>query len=324
MFVQIYGKYVISKNNLNYVCDKYIYIMVNLEWYRTFKSVYKNGNFSLAAKELFISQPAVSQQISMLEAHVGYKLFNRKSKGVEPTEYAKLLNNLIIEALDRLENVENGFRSKAVNTNRLISVGISKHLFSSVGSSLISKFDYIDFSFHENEMLFELVDTKKLNFAVITKKYDTFDTIQKKVGDIKQIIVGSSNIDVSEVKSKIKGKELLEVEHWLNKQKWYNHDSGIPHVKLFWLHVFNKKRPSMISNFIIPSEHEMLEALSKNTGVTVVWNCNAKQFIRDKKLQIVWDSKQMPSTEVFLLSGKNDNLINAFQEIETELKKVLE
>jgi DNA-binding transcriptional LysR family regulator len=42
----------------------------------------------------------------MLEAHVGYKLFNRKSKGVEPTEYAKLLNNL---TLDRLENVENGF-----------------------------------------------------------------------------------------------------------------------------------------------------------------------------------------------------------------------
>ena len=80
--------------------------MVNLEWYRTFKSVYKNGNFSLAAKELFISQPAVSQQIAMLEAHVGYTLFNRKSKGVVPTEYAKLLNNLIIDALDHaLRNV---------------------------------------------------------------------------------------------------------------------------------------------------------------------------------------------------------------------------
>jgi DNA-binding transcriptional LysR family regulator len=129
--------------------------MVNLEWYRTFKSFIKKRNFSLAAKELFISQPAVSQQISMLEAHVGYKLFNRKSKGVEPTEYAKLLNNLIIEALDRLENVENGFRAKALNTNSLISVGISKHLFSS-GGSLLSKFDYIDFSFHENEILFEL------------------------------------------------------------------------------------------------------------------------------------------------------------------------
>jgi DNA-binding transcriptional LysR family regulator len=66
----------------------------------------------------------------MLEAHVGYKLFNRKSK-VEPTEYAKLLNNLIIEALDRLENVENGFRAKAVNTNQLIFCRNFKHLFSS-------------------------------------------------------------------------------------------------------------------------------------------------------------------------------------------------
>jgi DNA-binding transcriptional LysR family regulator len=297
--------------------------MVNLEWYRTFKSVYKNGNFSLAAKELFISQPAVSQQMSMLEAHVGYKLFNRKSKGVEPTEYAKLLNNLIIEALDRLENVENGFRSKALNTNRLISVGISKHLFSSVGSSLLSKFDYVDFSFHENETLFELVDNKKLNFAVLTKKFDTFDTIQKKVGDIKQIIVGSTNIDTFEVKSNIESKDFVEAEHWFNKQEWYSHDSGIPHIKLFWLHVFNKKRPSMIPNYIIPSEYEMLAALSKNTGLSIVWNCNAKGFIQDKKVQIIWDSEQMPATEVFVLSGKNDSLTAAFQEIEAELKNIL-
>jgi hypothetical protein len=72
-----FTRYGISKNNLNYVCDKYIYIMVNLEWYRTFKSVYKTELFIAAD---FISQPAVSQQMSMLEAHVGYKLFNRKSK----------------------------------------------------------------------------------------------------------------------------------------------------------------------------------------------------------------------------------------------------
>ncbi len=56
--------------------------MVNLEWYRTFKSVYKNGNFSLAAKELFISQPAVSQQIVMLEAHVGINFLIESLKGL--------------------------------------------------------------------------------------------------------------------------------------------------------------------------------------------------------------------------------------------------
>jgi DNA-binding transcriptional LysR family regulator len=297
--------------------------MVNLEWYRTFKSVYKNRNFSLAAKELFISQPAVSQQMSMLEAHVGYKLFNRKSKGVEPTEYAKLLNNLIIEALDRLENVENGFRTKAFNANRLITIGISEHLFSSLGSALISKFDFIDFSFHENQTLFELVNTKKLDFAIVTAKYDTFDTIQKKVGDIKQIIVGSTNIDSKGLKTKIKGNDFTATENWLNDQVWYSHDSEIPHVKLFWMFVFNKKRPSIIPNYIVPSEYEMLGILSKNTGIAVVWDCNAKSFLEDKKLQLLWDSKQMPNTGVYILSGKNDNFNNARQEIESELKNIL-
>lgn len=297
--------------------------MVNLEWYRTFKSVYKNGNFSLAAKELFISQPAVSQQISMLEAHVGYKLFNRKSKGVEPTEYAKLLNNLIIEALDRLENVENGFRAKAFNANRLIPIGISKHLMSSLGSALLSKFEFIDFSFHENDALFELVDSKKLDFAIVTKQYDTFDTIQKKLGEIKQIIVGSTNIDASELKVKIKSKDFDAIEHWLNEQKWFSHDSGIPHIKLFWLYVFNKKRPSMIPNYIIPSEYEMLEIISKNNGIAVVWNCNAKRLMEENKIQLLWNSNQMPSTEVFLLSGKNENLNVIFKNIELELKRVL-
>ena len=322
--MQIYGECVISKNNLNYVCDKYIYNMVNLEWYRNFRSGYKRGNFSLAAKELFISQPAVSQQIGMLEAHVGYKLFNRKSKGVEPTEYAKLLNNLIIEALDRLENVENGFRAKAFSANRLISVGISKHLMSSLGSSLISKFEFIDFSFYENDQLFELVDSKKLDFAIVTKKYDTFDTIQKKLGEIKQIIVGSNDIDASELKSSIKNKDLLTIENWLNNQKWFSHDSGIPHIKLFWLHVFNKKRPSMVPNYIIPSEYEMLELLSKNTGVAVVWNSNAKDLLAEKKIQLLWDSNQMPGTEVFLLSRKKENITAFFENIEAQLKKVLE
>jgi DNA-binding transcriptional LysR family regulator len=297
--------------------------MVNLEWYRTFKSVYKNGNFSLAAKELFISQPAVSQQIGMLEAHVGYKLFNRKSKGVEPTEYAKLLNNLIIDALDRLENVESGFRAKAFSANRLLSVGVSEHLMSSIGSALISKFDFIDFTFNDNDVLFDLVNTKKLDFAIVTKKFDTFDTIQKRVGDIKQIIVGSTNIDISVFDSLMKTKDYATIENWLNEQKWYSHDAGIPHIKLFWLHVFAKKRPSMVPNYIIPSEYEMLEILSRNRGLAVTWDLNAKNLIQEKKLQLIWNSNEMPSTEVFLLSGKNDNLSSFFQDIETELKEVL-
>lgn len=296
--------------------------MVNLEWYRTFKSVYKNGNFSLAAKELFISQPAVSQQIVMLEAHVGYKLFNRKSKGVEPTEYAKLLNNLIIDALDRLENVEQGFRAKAYDANRLISVGISKHLFSSVASALLTDFDFIDFSFEENDTLFELVNSKKLDFAIVTKRFDTFDTIIKEVGKIKLVMVASPNLDVTATQKHIQSMDLFAIEAHLNQFKWFTHDARIPHIKLFWLHVFNKKRPSLSANYIIPNEFEMLQAVSENSGISITYDCNAKKMIQNKKLQLLWNSENMPENDVFLLSGKNDSLQPAFEIIVSRLQTI--
>ena len=297
--------------------------MVNLEWYRTFKAVYKNGNFSVASKELFMSQPAVSQQISMLEAHVGYKLFNRKSKGVEPTEYAKLLNNLIIDALDRLENVETGFRAKAEDSVRLISVGISKDLFNSCGSVLLSKFDFIDFTFAENDALFELVNAKKLDFAITTKRYDTFDTIYEIVGKIKLIMVAPVSLDAAEFRQKLKADNYSETEQWLNSQKWYSHDARIPHIKIFWLHAFSKKRPSMVPNYIIPSESEMLEMLSKNSGVAITWNCNARKLIKENKLQLLWNSFHVPEEFVYVLTAKNNTSSTFFESINKELKLFL-
>ena len=79
----------------------------------------------------------------------------------------------------------------------------------------------------------------------------------------------------------------------------------------------------MVPNYIIPSEYEMLEIISINTGIGVVWDINAKNLIEENKIQLLWNSKQMPSTEVFVLSGKNDNLSAVFENIQVELKRVL-
>ena len=189
---------------------------------------------------------------------------------------------------------------------------------------MISKFDFIDFFYGENDELFGLVDAKKIDFAIVTKQYDTFDTIQKELGKIKQIMIASNDLDVVAVKKEIKNDNLIAVENWLNHQKWYNFDARIPHVKLFWLHVFDKKRPSIISNYIIPSEYEMLVSLSRNTGISIVWNSNANEFLKNKMIQLVWDSPKMPSTSVFLLSRKNDSLNSILDEVLVELKAFLE
>lgn len=48
--------------------------------------VFHNHNFSKAAENLFISQPALSLQIKRLEEELGYALFYRTPQGIFPTE----------------------------------------------------------------------------------------------------------------------------------------------------------------------------------------------------------------------------------------------
>jgi hypothetical protein len=140
---------------------------------------------------------------------------------------------------------------------------------------------------------------------------------------MRQIIVGSTNINPAELQHQITNNNYDGIENWLNEQKWFSHDSGIPHIKLFWLHVFNKKRPSMVPNYIIPSEYEMLEVLTRYEGVAVTWDLNAKPFIAENKLHLIWESTVMPTTGVYLLSAKNTNFNAAVQEIGAQLTAVL-
>lgn len=64
---------------------------VSLDLYRIFCAVVRTGNMSAAARELFISQPAVSMSIRQLEDRMGSPLLVRTAKGVYPTAEGKLL-----------------------------------------------------------------------------------------------------------------------------------------------------------------------------------------------------------------------------------------
>jgi DNA-binding transcriptional LysR family regulator len=84
--------------------------MVNLELYRVFYTVAKCGSLTKAAEELFISQPAVSQEIKQLEAQLGGQLFNRTRKGMELSETGgKQIFPLVEQALKLFDQVESKY-----------------------------------------------------------------------------------------------------------------------------------------------------------------------------------------------------------------------
>ncbi len=80
---------------------------INFELYKIFYHAAKYKNFSDAAKQLFISQSAVSQAIKNLEEKMGSTLFYRKSRSVELTQEGMLLFSHVEQAYNFLKTAEN-------------------------------------------------------------------------------------------------------------------------------------------------------------------------------------------------------------------------
>lgn len=106
-------------------------MIVKLESYRIFNAVSRNRSFSKAAKELYMTQPAVSQAISKLEKELETLLFNRTPKGVTLTNEGELLHEYVNSALGILDAGEQKIAEfKNLQTGQLrIGVGdtISRH-----------------------------------------------------------------------------------------------------------------------------------------------------------------------------------------------------
>ena len=88
--------------------------MAPLDWLRTFLTVYRVGSITGAAPRLYLTQPAVSQQIKALETRLGHRLFERLPRGVAPTPAAHELARLIAPHLDALEATMEGARQGPV------------------------------------------------------------------------------------------------------------------------------------------------------------------------------------------------------------------
>ena len=76
--------------------------MLDVTKLATLRAVVAEGSFSAAGKRLALTQPAVSRQISVLEAQVGLQLVRRTQRGVQATEAGRLLAGHAEVIMERL------------------------------------------------------------------------------------------------------------------------------------------------------------------------------------------------------------------------------
>lgn len=148
---------------------------LSLTAYRIFNAVAKTGNISTAAKELYISQPAISKSISKLEHILNTTLFIRSSRGVKLTEEGKQLYEYTKNAFETIREGE-----ELLKRNRMLGVGhvrigvsttLCKYLLLPFLKEFVSKFPHIRFTIQcqSTFQTLDLLEEGKLDIGLVGK-----------------------------------------------------------------------------------------------------------------------------------------------------------
>lgn len=266
--------------------------MINLEWLRTFKSVYETRSFTKAAKELYISQPGVSLHIGSLEAYVGYTLFERISKKLIPTEKAKILYNFTLEPLLKLETAEQTFHKTTKTERSTVSIGMCFETFQFTLEKHIPTLDFnVIIRFGLYEQMFSDLDHGLLDLIITPHKTNLKNLEFEAFSKEKIVLVNGSGTDTSELKTLLKNQKIEEAEAWLKQQIWYSTAADMEHLNNFWKANFNR-HPDFKPNYIVPNICSIVRCLSGNSGFSIIPDFLCKKEIASGGIEITWEGNQ--------------------------------
>ncbi|MFZ7120263.1 MAG: LysR family transcriptional regulator [Eubacteriaceae bacterium] len=109
---------------------------------KCYLSVAKHLNLSIAAKETFISQPAMSLKLNTIEEDLGVKLLKRSRHKVELTNAGKFIQKEFSYILNYYEKVKDEAKKISVMDNNHLSIGYH-------GPTEWAKINYLIENFHK-------------------------------------------------------------------------------------------------------------------------------------------------------------------------------
>jgi DNA-binding transcriptional LysR family regulator len=115
-----------------------------------FEAAARCGNFTRAAQELYVSQPAVSRMLARMEEHLGMRLFDRIQGGIELTESGRILYEKVAEGFSGIERAfhEIEARSTGMETVTLsVSTAFTTHWLMPRMNRFNRAFPYVDLQF---------------------------------------------------------------------------------------------------------------------------------------------------------------------------------
>ena len=280
--------------------------MLNLEWFRTFKAIYETGNLTAAAQEIFISQPGASLHLSSLETYTGYRLFERETRKMVPTERAVILYNSIIDSMNTLVQAEQVFYRNDKVGKPTIGAGMGFETFghtleqhiATLPFNLILKFGEADQLLHDlhNGTLDMIVTAHKsrlpnLEYTMFTKE--------------RMVLICGSETDTAVLQDLVQEDKTSDISKWLKQQTWFATVSDMEHINHFWRANFDCQ-PDFKPNYIVPNSGSILRCLRTSGGFAVMPDLLCKKELDDQTVRLPWEgSASMENTLHFVKRKRN-------------------
>lgn len=188
----------------------------NLSLYRIFYTVAQCGSISAAARQLYISQPAISKSISSLEAELQTTLFERNSRGVSLTEEGQLLFYHVSDAFRSLEAGEAElvrFRDMGLGHLTIgVSTTLCRYRLLPYLKSFIEEYPHIsiNISCQSTNQTLDMLGDGSIDIGLVARPENTGAITFASQGMIEDVFVCTpSYLNNLQMRSHVSGLELL-------------------------------------------------------------------------------------------------------------------
>lgn len=244
---------------------------MNTSYLRTFIEVINLKNISKAAEKLYITQPAVSKQMQLLEKDFGAELFKKSGREIVPTEEGYILYKYAKSVLSEESKIYSLLRSEDDMVRGNLTVYTSSMPADYYIHDLIIEFNKL---YPQTTYVIKKIDSDMV-FKNIEEGFTSFGftgilSKNKKIKSIciaeDEVVVVASAEKMEEFKDrKIKAAELLE-------QKFIVREKGSATLHMFENYLNGKKIKLSDLNIVIQAEDNDIikKFITNNLGLAVL------------------------------------------------------
>jgi DNA-binding transcriptional LysR family regulator len=214
---------------------------------------------SAAAHTLGLTQPAVSQHLSGLEAALGQRLFLRKPRRMELTDRGQALYSNVAEAVERLEGVTT---QGAVMSEPLLRLGAPYEFFEARLLEPLSRAPALSLSVElgSSAALLDRLEEGALDAVVSTVKRVSPSLTHRGLFEERFWLVAPP-------KTPVPSRRRLPA--WLREQRWVAYGPDLPIIRRFFRQVLGA-RLAVTPRLSVPDLRAVLRAVELGMGVSVL------------------------------------------------------